>query len=866
MIANTLVDLNRCADKVPVRVLNPNANDVWIKKGVILGNLQEAIQVIPFEDDQIQKSSKSESSGTLRVNNVAINKDLPDKVQDLYNRASANLTDEQGKKVYDVLCENTDLFATSPSDLGKSSIVEHKINTGNARPIKQAARRPPKTLFGEEDEIIQEQMKAGVIRESTSPWASPMVYVLKKDGTIRPCVDYRKLNEVTLKDAYPLPRINDCLDNFGNAKFLSTLDLQSGYWQISVAEDKPKTAFVTRSGLYEYNMMPFGFCNAPGTFQRCMEIVFRGLQWKVLLIYLNDIIIHSETFESHGERLNEVFSRLRKAGFKLKPAKCELFRPEVTFLGHSITNKGVKPSPEKVRVIQNWKRPMTVTQVRSFLGFASYYRRYIRNFSVRAAPLNRLLEAGQAFVWTDEIEDAFNDLKFALTGEEVMAFPRDDGLLVLDTDASDSGIGAVLSQMQFSEATGKEEERPISFASKSLLKTQRRYCVTRREMLAVVTFVQHFKQYLLGRKFVIRTDHSASRWILSFKEPENQMARWIEILAQFEFTIIHRQGIKHRNADSLLRMCEPSACDCYDGQTILADLPCGGCDDCLKKHEQWSTFMKVDNIVPLKRNQVRLDGENQSKNSGQNKNLSWNIMVSKCTSWVPIMLVIMEYLFLWSQWTGSFLRKTIGLSNDVGKVKERVYNLKAKQQKETVDICSGKSENDGPDMHMKLPSYVGSYSSSDLAKMHQNDPEIGTLIKWKLMGDERPSRETAASESPYTRHLWLLWSQLLLIDGVLYKMWYPKLKGQQFLQLIAPRKIWRELLEATHNSKFSGHLGVKKVLSKLILNFYWFRMKEYVTLWIKKCVVCGARKCPRKKSKGPFGVIHCWGTNGSGSY
>ena len=264
------------------------------------------------------------------------------------------MTVEQASRLHDLLTENSDLFANSPSDLGKTNVVEHTIDTATAKPINQAARRPTRMLAGKEDEIIQEQLKAGVVRESTSPWASPMVYVMKKDGTIGPCVDYRKLNENTLKDAYPLLRIDDSLDSFENAKYYSTLDLQSGYWQIAMVEkDKPKTAFVTRSGLYEYNTLPFGLCNAPLTFQRCMELIFRGMQWKIVLIYLDDIIIFSRTFETHLERINMVFKRLRSAGFKLKASKCELFRPEVSFLGHTILRFGIRPSPDKVKAVKN---------------------------------------------------------------------------------------------------------------------------------------------------------------------------------------------------------------------------------------------------------------------------------------------------------------------------------------------------------------------------------------------------------------------------------------------------------------------------------------------------------------------------------
>ncbi len=293
LIANTLVDTTYNNDGLPVRALNISMDEILLKKGATLGVIHEVAGSVPFEDTEDQKTNHIETS--LKLNRVGNRNSLPCHLQDLFDRSAKTLTEEEQQKLFKLLSENAGLFAKSSSELGQISIVEHSIDTNETRPIKQSPRRPPRAFVNKEEEIIQEQLKAGVIRESSSPWASPMVYVLKKDGTIRPCVDYRKLNDVTLKDAYPLPRINDCLDSLGNANFLSTLDLQSGYWQVRVREeDKPKTAFVTRSGLYEYNKMAMGLCNAPSTFQRCMELVFRGLQWKILLIYLDDIIVFSE--------------------------------------------------------------------------------------------------------------------------------------------------------------------------------------------------------------------------------------------------------------------------------------------------------------------------------------------------------------------------------------------------------------------------------------------------------------------------------------------------------------------------------------------------------------------------------------------
>ena len=372
-------------------------------------------------------------------------------LQKLYNRSVQGLSNKHEDLATGLVDKHSNKFAQSSEDHGRTKVVQYGMDTGDAKPVCSRARRPPKAFEKEEDEIIDRQLKAGIITEYTSPWASPLVFVRKRDGTTRACVDYRRVNELMKPcTAWELPKIGDCLDCLHGAKLFSTLDLQAGYWQIEVKpEDRPKTAFISsKRGLFEYITMPFGLCNAPSTFQRCMELVMKGLQRKTLLIYLDDVIVFSSTFEEHITRLDEVLTRLGEAGLKLKPSKCELFRESVIFLGYLVTPDGVKPDPQKVEAVHDWPTPKNVTGVRAFLGLCSYYRRFIKGFAHIAGPLNSLLEAGQAFEWSEECQAAFDALKAKLTGEEVMAYPADDGLFILDTDASNTGIGATLSQVQ----------------------------------------------------------------------------------------------------------------------------------------------------------------------------------------------------------------------------------------------------------------------------------------------------------------------------------------------------------------------------------------------------------------------------------
>ena len=296
----------------------------------------------------------------------------------------------------------------------------------------------------------------------------------------------------------------------------STLDITSAYNQIPVRkEDIQKTAFTTKFGLFEYTTMPFGLSNAPATFQRVMEVALRGLQWTICLIYLDDVIIFGRNLEEHINRLREVLSRIKAAGLKLSPRKCFLLQKEVKFLGHVVSEAGVLPNPDNVQKLVEWSQPKTVTDVRAILGLGSYYRRFVKDFSKLVHPLIQLTRKDTSFIWTDDCEEAFQKLKVALVGPDVMGYPRQDCSFILDTDACDVSIGAVLSQFQ------DGRERVIAYASRVLNKTQRNYCVTDRELLAVVHFTTHFRHYLMGTEFTVRTDHQALKWLFSLREPRN---------------------------------------------------------------------------------------------------------------------------------------------------------------------------------------------------------------------------------------------------------------------------------------------------------------------------------------------------------
>jgi len=467
----------------------------------------------------------------------------------LVDQLPAKLTNQQREAATRFIRNNTAVFFKSEYDLGRTNLVEHHIDTGENRPVRQALHRHPVAYLPLIDQHVNEMMRNNVIEpRSGSEWISNVVLVKKKDGSLRYCIDYRRLNAVTQKANYPLPRIDACHDSLGGNTLFSCLDMRSSYWQVRVSdEDVDKTCFVTRKGVYGFKVLPFGLCNAPSTFQRLVDLAFAGLTWEICLAYLDDLIVFSQTFDEHLERLQMVFDRLREANLKLKPNKCSLFQERVKFLGSIISADGIEPDPEKVQAVAKWPRPQNLTEVRSFVALASYYRRHIQSFAGIARPLHELTKKHARFIWGQPQEDAFLSLKRSLTNAPVLAMPVDGGGYVLDTDANQFSMGCVLQQMQNGLL------KVIGYACKTFSDAELKYCTTCRELAAIIYGLKHYRHFLLGFPFVLCTDHAALTHLLRTPNPVAQSARYLDTLAEYQFTPQYRPGLSHKNADALSR-------------------------------------------------------------------------------------------------------------------------------------------------------------------------------------------------------------------------------------------------------------------------------------------------------------------------
>ena len=390
----------------------------------------------------------------------------------------------------------------------------------------------------------------GVIRDAKSEWAILIVLIRKSDGSIRFCVNYRRLNALTVRDLCPLPRMENCLDSLEEAAFFTTLDCNSGYWQITVAdEDRAKTAFTCHEGCFEFCRMPFGLCNTPSTFQRTVDMLLSGYRSRTCLVYLDEIIVFSNTAEEHVDHVREVLTVLKEAGFSLKLKKCIFFAKFVDYLGHVIRPGRLEVATQNTEALKCFKEPTTQTELRSFLGLCNVYRRFVPNFARTAAPLNAFLKKGcttELPPFNEEQSAAFEQLKKALLSPPILRLPRADLPYSVDTDACNHQVGCALLQ------TYPDGSRhPIEFWSRSLNPTEKHYSVGEKEFLAIFWAVQLLRPYLEGTHFDLYTDHQAMRWILSGSDHSGRLARWRLRLLEFDFTVTYKKGAKNTIADAI---------------------------------------------------------------------------------------------------------------------------------------------------------------------------------------------------------------------------------------------------------------------------------------------------------------------------
>jgi len=528
--------------EVLVNVTNLTTNTVNIAPKAIIAELQ------PVKIDESV------------YENVELKSDKYDKILEEIEIGDS-MTEEQVRQLKEVLGTYKDIFSTGDTDIGQCNLFKHRIELNNPTPFKERHRRIPPGMVEEVRAHLEQLLTGGIIRKSKSPFASNIVLVRKKSGKLRMCVDYRLLNNRTIKDAYALPRVEEIFDCL-HGKYFSTIDMKSGYHQVELEEEhKERTAFtVGPLGFFEFNKMPFGLCNSPATYQRLMEECLGDYNMKICVIYLDDLIIFSDTFEEHLERLHLILQRLRECGIKLSSEKCFFLKKKVKFLGHVISENGIETDPDKIEKIKNYPTPSNPDELCSYLAFCGYYRKYVKDFAKVIRPLSDLLpptstkkrnkwkEKTFNWKWDEEHQETFDKLKELLTTPPILGYPEFDKPFELHTDASGLGLGAVLYQEQ------KGQKKVIAYASRCLTKSEKNYSAFKLEFLALKWSVtEKFSDYLIANKFTVYTDNNPLTHVLSSAKLDATGQRWVATLSDYDFDIVYRPGRTNVAADRMSR-------------------------------------------------------------------------------------------------------------------------------------------------------------------------------------------------------------------------------------------------------------------------------------------------------------------------
>lgn len=770
--------------QLPVILKNETDHDIVIPPRTVLADVNAIVRVLHKEQTVTESNPPDMQKESSQPENLS------------FDFGDSALPTEWRERVTSMLKSMPEVFSHHDLDFGQTDKVRHHIKLKDETPFKYRARPIHPHDVDAVRKHLQELLDSGIIRESESPFASPIVVVRKKNGSVRLCIDFRKLNLQTIKDAYALPHLEEAFSALAGSKWFSVLDLKSGYYQIEMEEaDKQKTAFVCPLGFWEFNRMPQGITNAPSTFQRLMEKCMGEMNLKEVLVFIDDLIIFSSTLEEHEQRLKRVLQRLKEYGLKLAPEKCKFFQTSVKYLGHVVSEQGVETDSEKIKALTTWPVPTTLKELRSFLGFAGYYRRFIQGYSHIVKPLNELtsgyppLRKGKKKTeqretpvyhnpkepfgqrWTPRCQEAFDLVIQKLTSAPVLGFADPQLPYILHTDASTVGLGAALYQLQ------NGQPRVIAFASRGLSKSETRYPAHKLEFLALKWAVtEKFSDYLYGTDFTVVTDSNPLTYILTSAKLDATSYRWLSSLSTYSFQLQYRAGKQNLDADALSRR------------------PHGAPED--------------DPTSRKESERIRQFALHHLSDAGTSHTVSRDVVQAICE------------------------RHTVIIAEDshaevpnpgLALVESLAHHSTA------IPDCFQEEQVDGFPL-------IPSLSEDELRVKQRTDPAINEVIGQIETGQTPPP--SLREELPELPLLLRELNRLELRNGVLYRR---RQDGPNMtFQLVLPEDLRPLALQSLHNDM--GHMGVERTVDLARARFYWPRMYMAIEKMIRTCERCVRRK------------------------
>jgi transposase InsO family protein len=698
----------------------------------------------------------------------------------------------------------SDVFNETEFDIGKADF-EHDIELTPGPAVRERPRPIPPQDLEEVRQHIKELLEANIIKPSTSPFASPIVLVRKKNGALRMCIDYRRINARTVRDSYALPKIEDLFKTLGGAKFFTSVDLSKAYYQVPLSERAKKiSAFTTPFGLFEFERLSFGMVNGPMTFQKLMEQCFRDMNLAELIIFLDDILIHAENLEMLEERTIKVLDRLRRHNLKLDPDKCVFCAKEVKHLGYLISGEGIKPDPGKTEALTSWPVPTTVREVKAFIGFAGYYRRFVSHFSQLVKPLNDLtagyiphgsqkkggkkgtltLSSTITHLWGDKQQQAFDDVKKALTSEPVLGIVDKTKPFMLHCDASGTGLGAVLYQEQ------EDGIKVIAYASRGLNKTEANYPAHKREFLALKwSMTDKFHDYLIGAKVTVVTDNNPLCYVLKNAKLDATSHRWLAALSIYDFDLKYKKGSTHTDADGLSRRPQPSPEEDVEYQEVLQKT-----EFILRRARQFDASLSENAVSAIL----------TAKGVSRPVNCCSQTTVDRCQSRAE------KKQNAWSQ---------IGTANFVPAVEQLVADP------ESI-----------PDDILQTPTPEGliSITIPEWRKLQLADQDIRTVIQ-QVEAGRRLMLDMLPKVTPDMKVFEREQSKMVMKEGVLHRQVNDENGGVHW-QLVIPRSKREEAMRGVHEDLY--HINVDSALRQARLRFFWPFMARDLDLRIKNCSRC----------------------------